>query len=257
MQGNINIEMQKTSHHYTLPELLSLYKPLIEQCPPGLIVWTETALPTYLKDSRHLLDWLAEQAAARHAPMIVGSLDRDEEGRPYNSAFWYHHWWQPPAVRVSQALSGALWRIHAQLRQIPARAGAQAYLDPGRQGFNAGKTPVVLDLAGNRIASLICFETLSPELVVSSVRNGGELLVNLSDLAWFHNSMVGDQMVAFSVMRAVETGRYFVFAANTGPSVVIDTRGRIAARSRAGSMSVLTSDVRFLREMTLFTQWFN
>jgi apolipoprotein N-acyltransferase len=115
----------------------------------------------------------------------------------------------------------------------------------------------VLDLDGTRIASLVCFETMSPELVVSPVRNGGELLVNLSDLAWFHDSMIGDQMVAFSVCRAVETGRYFVFAANTGPSVVVDTRGRIAAHSRAGARTVLTGDVRLCREQTPFTLWFN
>jgi apolipoprotein N-acyltransferase len=64
-------------------------------------------------------------------------------------------------------------------------------------------------------------------------------------------------MIAFSVLRAVETDRYFVFAANTGPSVVIDPHGRIIARSGLGKEAVMKSQVQFNSERTPFVNWFN
>jgi apolipoprotein N-acyltransferase len=98
---------------------------------------------------------------------------------------------------------------------------------------------------------------LSPELVTQSVRAGGELLVNLSDLAWFHNSMIGQQMIAFSILRAIENRRYFVFAANSGPSAIIEPTGKVIAASPKSSKATLTARVGFSSTITPFTYWFH
>jgi apolipoprotein N-acyltransferase len=127
---------------------------------------------------------------------------------------------------------------------------------PAGGGFDSGKAAVALPLTSGKVSPLICFETLSPELVASSVRQGGQLLVNVSDLAWFHESICGQQMIAFSVLRAIENGRYFVFAANTGPSAIIDTRGRVVSLSKQGQEQLLVGKVSLLSEMTPFTRWF-
>jgi apolipoprotein N-acyltransferase len=63
-------------------------------------------------------------------------------------------------------------------------------------------------------------------------------------------------MAAFSVLRAVENGRYFVFAANTGPSVIIDPVGRITASSAIGRDCVLVGKAGFTTDATPFTKWF-
>jgi apolipoprotein N-acyltransferase len=257
LQGSINIDMERTKHRYTLPELMDRYGALLVKAPPGLCIWTESALPAYLKDEKELLSDLNRASKDGKHPMIVGSIDRDFDGRLYNSAFGidgegrlydavYHKRYLVPFGEYMPGFAHYLPEWVQRLTNTPAGSG-----------FHAGQRPVVLDLDGQKVAPLICFETLSPELCASSVRNGGNLLVNLSDLAWFHESMVGDQMVAFSVMRAVENARYFAFAANTGPSVIIDTNGRIVRRSTPGKVTVLTGKVRFNSERTPFTQWFN
>jgi apolipoprotein N-acyltransferase len=127
---------------------------------------------------------------------------------------------------------------------------------PAGGGFHSGTESVALNLSCGKVAPLICFETLSPELVSSSVRQGGQLLVNISDLAWFHESCIGEQMLAFSVMRAIENSRWFIFAANTGPSAIIDAKGRIVHLSKQNTERLLVGKVRLSSEITPFTQWF-
>jgi apolipoprotein N-acyltransferase len=68
--------------------------------------------------------------------------------------------------------------------------------------------------------------------------------------------MIGQQMIAFSVFRAVENGRYFVFAANTGPSAIIDSAGRIKELSGQEKDLVLVGKVSLSSELTPFTHWF-
>lgn len=257
VQGNINIEMQKTKHAYTLSELVRHYGRLVGATPPGLCIWTESALPAYLKNEPALKETLASLSRDGKRDMIIGSLDRDFDGHPFNSAFGvaadgklleatYHKRYLVPFGEYLPAACQMLPEWIQRLTNTPAGGG-----------FSSGKFPVVLNLSGKSVAPLICFETLSPELVSSSVRNGGELLVNLSDLAWFHESMIGDQMVAFSVLRATETGRYFVFAANTGPSAIIDPTGHIVAISPLGKEAILSGKVALRRDLTPFTLWFH
>lgn len=257
IQGNINIEMQKKKRNFSLPQLMDHYRTLLDRAPAGIVVWTESALPTYLKEEQSTLSVLSALSRDGKRDMIIGSLDKDFDGRPYNSAFGlasdgklveavYHKRYLVPFGEYMPSWVKYMPDWMQRLTSTPAGVG-----------FNSGKFPVILDLDGHRVAPLICFETLSPELCVSSVRNGGELLVNLSDLAWFHESTCGDQMIAFSVFRATETARYFTFAANTGPSTIIDPNGRIIARSRTGVEDVLKSRVRFNSELTPFTQWFH
>jgi apolipoprotein N-acyltransferase len=257
LQGNINIEMQKTKHKYTLLELMAHYQPLVENCPSGLCIWTESSLPTYLAYQNKLLANLKQIASDKKLDMIIGSIDKDGGGRPYNAAFGiasdgtidkavYHKRYLVPFGEYTPDFVKYLPSWVQQLTNTPAGTG-----------FAAGKFPVVLNLSDKKVAPLICFETISPELTATSVRNGGNLLVNITDLAWFHDSMIGQQMIAFSVFRAIENRRYFIFAANTGPSAIIDPLGKISSAAAAGKKCRLTGQVSLNSKLSLFTQWFN
>jgi apolipoprotein N-acyltransferase len=256
LQGNINIEMQKTTHRYTLTELVQHYKGMLDKAPPGLCVWTENALPCYLNREIATVREVESAAQSHKLDMVVGAMEIDSTGRPYNSAYGitstsqllpvvYHKRYLVPFGEYTPNIVRNFPEWILRLTNTPAGGG-----------FESGKDPAVLQLNCGAVAPLVCFETLSPELVSSSVRKGAQLLVNVSDLAWFHNSICGEQMVAFSVLRAVENGRYFVFAANTGPSAIIDPVGRITASSAIGKDCVLVGKAGFKTDATPFTNWF-
>lgn len=256
LQGNVNIDMERTRHRYTLAELYKRYKQLIAPCPGGLCVWTESALPAYLKKEAKTSADLGKTARAGKMDMVIGSMDSDASGKPYNSAFGitsggkllpevYHKRYLVPFGEYTPLLVKYMPEFVQRLTNTPAESG-----------FSAGTTPVVLSLACGKIAPLICFECLSPEIVSSSVREGGGLLVNISDLAWFHDSMIGQQMIAFSVLRATESKRYFVFAANSGPSAIIEPTGKIGSTSQVSRMATVSGKVGISYEQTAFSRWF-
>jgi apolipoprotein N-acyltransferase len=257
LQGNINIDMQKREHGYTLSEFFDRYKHMSTHCPKGLCVWTESSLPTYLLKEKQLLTQLSELSRKEQLNMVVGAMDQDVQGKPYNSAFGitsdgtmlpgvYHKRYLVPFGEYMPSFMKYLPEFMQKVTNTPAGGG-----------FASGSAPVLFTFANGKVAPLICFECMSPELVCQSVRNGGDLIVNLSDLAWFHDSICGDQMIAASAFRAVENGRYFVFAANSGPSAVIAPTGKIIASTRAVSQKVLESRVDFETTRTPFSVWFH
>jgi apolipoprotein N-acyltransferase len=256
LQGNINIDMQKREHGYTLAELFDRYKHMSSHCGKGLCIWTESALPTYLRQESLLLTQLRELSRKEQLDMVVGSMDKDAKGKPYNSAFGitsdgtvlpsiYHKRYLVPFGEYMPGFVKYLPEFVQKLTNTPAGGG-----------FASGDKSVVLSFTEGKVAPLICFECMSPELVSESVREGGELIVNISDLAWFHDSICGDQMIAFSTLRAVENGRYVVFAANSGPSAIISPSGKILSSTRAVSQKVMEGKVEFENGRTPFTFWF-
>ncbi|MBC7999919.1 MAG: apolipoprotein N-acyltransferase [Leptolyngbya sp.] len=255
VQQNINIDMQKTKRRYGIDELFGIHKALMATAPGGLSVWTESSLPTYLSAEAGTRQNLSTLAREKGTDLVVGAMDYDN-GKPYNSAYGitsggavlpdiYHKRYLVPVGEYAPAFITLLPDWAKKMTNTPAGGG-----------FTAGNRPVVLAFNSGRVGPLICFETISPESVTSTVRAGAEILVNISDLAWFHDSVIGEQMIASSVLRAVENHRYVVFAANTGPSAIIDPTGKIINRSQTGKALILTGMVGRQSEITPFTSWF-
>lgn len=256
VQQNINIDMQKTTRRYNIEDLFRIHKDLMATAPRGLCIWTESSLPTYLSREKGLQQNLKELATARGTDIVVGAMDLDATGRPFNSAYGitssgkiaeniYHKRYLVPVGEYAPAFLTILPDWARRMTNTPAGGG-----------FNCGSKPEVFDFATARVGPLICFETISPEETASTVREGAEVLVNISDLAWFHDSLIGEQMIATSVMRAVENRRYVVFAANTGPSAVIDPLGRVKDRCGVGKAQVLTGKVGKVSYLSPFTSWY-
>jgi len=256
VQGGINIDMQKSEHSYSLTELTAHYDELLRQCKNELCVMTEGALPTYLREQEEIKNWLCNEARSHHLDMVVGAMDRDSGGRPYNAAY---------GITSSGTISD---RVYHKRYLVPFGEYTPLLVEyfpewvkrwtntPAGGGFASGKEALSFDLAQGKVAPLICFECISPEQTAKSCREGGQLLVNISDLAWFHKSDCGLQMVAFSVLRAIENRRYFVFAANTGPSAIIDPTGKITEYSPHGGNAVMQGRVGFNTHTSFFSQWY-
>ncbi|MGH7830608.1 MAG: apolipoprotein N-acyltransferase, partial [Candidatus Binatia bacterium] len=128
-------------------------------------------------------------------------------------------------------------------------------------GFTPGDGPVTLDLPeGARIAPLICYEDLLPAL---SRKFAGEksanLLVNLTNDAWYGRTVAPWQHARLAQWRAIETRRSLVRVTNTGITTVIDPRGAILEALPIFTPGVLKSEVELLEGETpyvRFGDWF-
>lgn len=123
-------------------------------------------------------------------------------------------------------------------------------LTPLPGGLTAGRTPVMVPIAGRRVTATICYETALPEAVRSLV---GELaaagrrpdvIVNLTNDGWFWGSSELDMHLVAAIFRAVEVRTPIVIAANTGFSASIDGSGRLLARGPRRQTAALRVAVR-------------
>ena len=91
---------------------------------------------------------------------------------------------------------------------------------------SGGATQTPLRIADQRIAINICYEDLFGEEIIRQLPEA-TLLLNLSNVGWFGDSLAPHQHLQASRMRALETGRPMLRATNTGATAVIDARGRV------------------------------
>lgn len=102
---------------------------------------------------------------------------------------------------------------------------------------------------------LICYETLFPELARRMETMGAELLVTISNDAWFGRSSFPFQQESFCVLRAIENRRAVVRSANTGVSMVVDPTGRKTVREGLFREAVLRASVPRMRTVTFFARF--
>lgn len=105
--------------------------------------------------------------------------------------------------------------------------------------FMPGETATPLTADNLSLGVLICFEAIFPKLARNLVNQGADVLINLTNDAWFGMSSAPYQHLSMAVFRSVETRRPMIRAANTGFSAYINTRGRIQAISPLFTEAVL------------------
>jgi apolipoprotein N-acyltransferase len=128
---------------------------------------------------------------------------------------------------------------------------------PNSGHFTPGTSldPLLLDVKGERHAAtaLICYEDILPGFTNDAVRHGNpDLLVNITNDAWFGDTAEPWQHLALSEFRAIEHRRYLVRGTNSGVSAVVDPVGRVVAHTGAFRRETLLAPVRWMRSRTLF-----
>jgi apolipoprotein N-acyltransferase len=108
-----------------------------------------------------------------------------------------------------------------------------------------------LKVIGHRIAVCICYEDIIPSFVNRMMRHTApDLLVNMTNDAWFGDTTAPWIHVALAKFRAVEHRRYLVRATNSGVSAFVDPVGRITSHSSTFKQQYLKDDVAWITTTT-------
>jgi apolipoprotein N-acyltransferase len=235
LQGNIPQDLKFRADRYAMT--LSIYKRLIEASKGQLIVLPETAIPRFLDavDPGYLRD-IARIAVERRADVLIGVPIRDPGGRYFNSV-----------ISVGASPSQRYDKSHLVPfgEFVPAGFGwiVRTFAIP-LSDFSLGpENPKPLALAGQLVAPNICWEDAFGEEIIRQLPQA-TLLVNVSNVAWFGDSLAPAQHLQISRMRALETGRTMLRATNTGMTAIIDPRGRVIARLPQFTEGILEGEVR-------------
>ena len=236
LQGNVPQDRKFSSARASA---LQWYAAELTRSDADLVVTPETAIPMAVQ---HLPEgyWgqLTGHFAARQQSALVG-LPWLDTGQYRNSAVGLH---AGAVYRYDKAhlvpfgeFVPPLFRWFTQMMGVPLG-------DFGR----GAQDPPPFEVAGQRVAPNICFEDLFGEELATRFRDPARaptVMVNMSNLAWFGNTVALDQHLSISRLRTLELARPMIRATNTGATAIIDHRGRVTYRLPPETRGVLVGDV--------------
>jgi apolipoprotein N-acyltransferase len=139
---------------------------------------------------------------------------------------------------------------------VPARAILGYFVNRVVQGFGdlvPGKEQTLFNVKGAQLGILICYESIFPDFTRREVNEGADVLVNITNDAWYGESSAPYQVLAMAAMRSVETKVPIVRVANTGISALIEPSGRITNRTPLFKRGTTIVDVSWRPVRTVYT----
>lgn len=214
-----------------------------------VVIWPESSTPFFLEENPALAAEIRSLARQSGTPFVVGSdqIERAQQNRFFNSAFLVGPDGQTRAVYRKMHL--VPFGEYVPLRQLLPFVGP---LVEAVSDFSPGLEPVLLPIGDHRLSVAICYEVVYPWLIRSFVLGGSDLLVTITNDAWYGTTSAAYQHWEQASLRAVEQGRYLVRAANTGISGIVDPYGRVIARTRLFETEVVTGEVRWNTGRTVY-----
>ena len=140
---------------------------------------------------------------------------------------------------------------------VPLRSVLGYFVNRIVAGFGdmfPGRRQTIFTVKGARLGVLICYESIFPDLSRRAVKRGAEILLNITNDAWYGRSSAPYQLLAMAAMRSVETKVPMVRVANTGVSAVILPTGEITARTPLFVRTTQIETVGWRPERTVYTQ---
>jgi apolipoprotein N-acyltransferase len=257
VQGNIDQSTKWSPSHQkaTVENYLVQTESLFISDRPSLVVWPETALPFYPLANEHM-QLLWQEVSTRDFALLTGApwyIIIDKKSRDvdfYNSAL---------LLQPNGSFGGKYYKSHLVPfgEYIPLKSFLPflAPLVEAVGDFSPGTIEQPLVWQKARAGVLICFESVFPELSRKWVLSGANVLVNLTNDAWYGKSSAPYHSLAMSVLRAVETRRSLVRSANTGISAFVDPTGTITDRSEIFVSWAATAQVFLGEETTIWVRY--
>ena len=261
VQGNVPQDLKFGA---AVPQAVADYRKELLANSADFMALPETALPV-LADNlpEHFLGELKQHFSSRQQLALIGMPMREAGPNPQgqftsqltNSAIALMPSANDPTYRYDKhhlvpfgEFVPPMFRWFVDLMHIPLGSFGRGVLGQP-----------LLEFKGERIATNICYEDLFGEELAqnfSKSENSPTLMINLSNIAWFGNTVAIEQHLHISRVRAMELGRPMLRATNTGATAIIDTQGVVTHRLASGVKGVLLGEVKGVHgALTPYTQW--
>ncbi len=230
-----------------------------------LIIWPETSIQAWFSNNADYLIVRDEIGVPdmRNKYFIVGGMsytpidenaenNSNEDFIKYNTAF---------LTNSQGVILGRYHKIKLLLfgEYLPFTTyfPSLKHLSPASGDFTPGSKLDIFEIKekGVKIAPIICYEDIIPSFSRKFVDKGANLIVNITNDAWFGDSIAPYQHFIVSIPRAVETRKYLLRSTNTGISAIVDPVGRVVAKTDTFEQTNLSGTVGIMNgEKTLYTK---
>ena len=127
-------------------------------------------------------------------------------------------------------------------------------------GFSAGNRFELGTVFDTRFGTLICYESIFPEMSRRFVQEGAQVLVNLTNDLWFGATSAPRQHLTMSAFRAIENRKPLLRCANSGYSVIVSPLGRVQKELGLFEEGMLLAEVAGNRHRSVYSrlgEWLN
>jgi apolipoprotein N-acyltransferase len=238
LQGNVPQDMKFDSDQ--IYASLLLYRDMMMQAPADLIVTPETAITLFLSQlPTDYLTGLEQYAQQSNSHLAIGIPITDGHRHYANSAV---------GIAPQASVNGRTFLYRYDKHHLVPFGefipfGFRWFVDmmniPLGDFTQASTLQPPFKVKDQAVQPNICYEDLFGEEIAAQIRAGRTegkaaptILLNMSNIAWFGDSLALPQHLQISQMRALETGRPMLRATNTGMTAVIDPKGRVVAQLR-------------------------
>ncbi len=244
-----NIPQEEKGYGENFPSILQSYIDLSNNGQVDLIIWPESALPILLDENKILIDSIIS-ALPLGTSILTGNVRLTQNGNPRNSALLINEDSNVSSFYDKNHLVpfGEYLPLSKFLKRLKI---LKVLVDD--LGFEKGdnREPMLTPLGVARI--LICYEIIFP----NQIRKKNEkidLIINLTNDAWFDDGPGPYQHFTSSRFRAVEQGLPVLRSANTGISAIIDPFGRIIDKLNIKDKGYLKSSLPMKITPTLYSK---
>lgn len=250
IQGNISANEKWAT---SLADTLNIYSSMIAKAKADIILIPETAISMFEEDlPEHYVDDITTLARNNNAQLVIGIPQKMDEQGDYGSA----------AVVFTE--SGHPYYAKSHLvpfgEYIPLKwlfGPVYNFANIPAVGFSSGGThQMPLLIAGQKVAFNICYENAFNSELIASARQS-TVMVNITDMVWFGDTIAKDHQLQMSQARAIENGRYFIQETNSGITAIIDRQGHITAKLPEFSRDTLIDSVQGYVGETLYQKFGN
>jgi apolipoprotein N-acyltransferase len=218
------------------------------------IVWPETAVPGIIEADPVLRDEIGRFARVHQVTLVVGGTGVEIDAVAHRfTAFFDSAFLYDSTGTVRERYDNKQLVPFGEF--VPLRALLGRFFKALARGLSStdivpGAAPRPIEIEARaigtpplRVGIPICYELLFPHVVRHFAAQGAGVLLAITNDAWYGRTGAPHQFLAMTSMRAAESGRWVVRAANTGISAIIDARGRVRKGSALFEEAVIVADV--------------
>jgi apolipoprotein N-acyltransferase len=266
IQGNIKQEM-KWVPEQEWPTMLKYLDLTQQNFDAQLIIWPENAVPEIEPAAQDYLSMVDKDASLNNTAIITGIINYNVVTKDYYNSLIVlgnkqQHKQEKQVRQQGDYFYGSSNRYYKNhLLPIGEFVPFQSLLRPLAPLFNLPQSsfsrgPYVqknLVAAGLNIAPLICFEIAFPEQLAANFTDSTDILLTVSNDAWFGDSHGPHQHLEIARMRALEFGRPLLRSTNNGITAIVDHKGKVTGTIPQFEEAVLRADVQLVSGTTPYS----
>ena len=233
-------------------KLDSLYE-IALNLKPDLILFPETAYPTYLRFDHTIRNYLQKKVSLTGISTLVGTVDRvrsieQKKNNYFNSSFFFT---KNQDIQIYNKTHLVPFAEYVPFSDI---VPTFKKINFGQGNFNKGKEISIFDMKGLKFSNIICYESSIPSIVNQIVKYGANFLTIQTNDGWLGNSIGPIQHYNIAKIRAIENRIPIIRSGNNGVSGMILPNGISVNEKSLGVTSVFKVSVPILKPGTFFSQ---